>query len=155
MDPKKLIVPALAVGAAGLGAAFLAPMAASKLVNTNDIKNWYAPGAVAALGCLALATLGKTPTLVLAGAAMAGAGVAFAGLGYANKKLVDQQAQATSGLMAIPVAPAAAPRYVMNSGRGAGYSSRGGFPGWNGVPQFSQRWAARGGMPTRSGLMPQ
>lgn len=158
MDLKSLAVPALAIGAAGLGAAFAAPWAASKVVNTNDIKNWWAPGLVAGLGGVAILTLGKSePGLVMAGAAMAGAGVAFAGLGYANKRLVDgQAAQATSGLVsaATPVAPAALPRYTYNSGRGASYSSRGGFTPWSGVPNYSQRWAQRGGMPARSGLMP-
>jgi len=156
----KTLIGAAAVAAGGVGAVFVAPYLAGKATDTTNIKNWWAPGGVAVLIGGAIAALGKSGPALFAGVAMAGTGAGVLALSYTAKKATENavaKTAITSGLMSpgTPVAPAALPRFIYNSGRGASYSSQGGFTPWSGVPAFSQRWAQRGGMPSRSGIMPQ
>lgn len=94
MDLEKLAIPVGTAVAAGIGAAFVAPMVAGKIVATTDPKNWWAPGAVALVvgGCALAYGLSQpfnsdaAKFATFAGASIAGVGSAFGILAYLAKQ---------------------------------------------------------------------
>lgn len=160
---KTLLIGLGAAAAAGVGAAVVAPWIASKALDPTKQSNWPATGAAAMILGAAAAYAGNrmdNDALAVGGAGAMGAGASFLFLNWQAQKMVtamNKPAVAAGivnfGSPSIPVAPAAMPAFVLNQGRGSSHSSFGGF-GPTGVPLASQRYAQKGGMPTRSGMHP-
>lgn len=138
---KDLAFGAGAAAISGIATAIIAPMGASKLVDTSKPENWYATGGLAVvLGAGIMVIGGGNKAATAAGAAMLGAGASFAYLGYqgyaAKKKQqeADQKKQAGAGMVAGPM--------NLNQPKS--------FPSWSGVPMTAQNYARQSGMPVRS-----
>lgn len=169
---KTLLIGLGAAAAAGVGAAVVAPWIGSRALDPTKPSNWPATGAIAMLLGAAVAYGGNkmdNDAVAVAGAGAMGAGASFLFLNWQAQKMVASMNTKTNpklnpdgtlaagivnfGSPSIPVAPGAMPAYVLNQGRGSSHSSFGGF-GPTGVPLASQRYAQKGGMPTRSGMHP-
>jgi hypothetical protein len=95
---KALAILGGAAAIGGVAATVGVPMAASKMMNVNDPKNWWGPGTLAIGAGLAVIALGEgKPAALAAGAAIAGVGGSWAWITYQNTHKAP--AQATSGIV--------------------------------------------------------